>query len=499
MQNRWEISINGGPKLDGVNLNMAVHELGYVNRGAGSAAITFRRKADEPFLLNAGNGATPPDCVRLYRDGVCVWVGPVTKSRKIVQPSGLRHHHDIGDPWRILETTNFLYWYTRFAPTAQPCSQAGWQIARDVWAALPEAAKWAQIEPWQPSLQPIFYDEWMNTNGPFSNVLATLLQPSIMAATRWDFSTTPPTLKVMNQGDEVITLDVDRDCVSGSIDLAPRMDLVPAGVALMSQSSVEGFGPMEAVDYFVPGEPQSCLWPLTATAGSERVLTLLAPAKLTVADCQAGAARALYEALSHVIWEGQIIVNTQRCRFDVRPGATLNLASASGGDSYDPAWASMNAVVQRVTLDAMTNRLTIQVGSSGTLEPGDVFQRARNLFGMYPFNGMGATHQHHSSMVVTPGPGLGRLGSVAVRSLVNVTLGGGISVVAQAGVDGFAGTTAVDIAYPVDLFPAAFTVSLPASPTWGATVSMPSPGIIRISIATVPSASTFAEWTITVA
>jgi len=87
----------------------------------------------------------------------------------------------------------------------------------------------------------------------------------------------------------------------------------------------------------------------------------------------ADVAAKLYESWSELQYDGQIILVEEEVSGNFSPGRKLNL---SGGE---PAWASMNALVQQVDEDVDEGRTTITIGPPRHLGPDDLVTLLRSF------------------------------------------------------------------------------------------------------------------------
>jgi hypothetical protein len=85
-------------------------------------------------------------------------------------------------------------------------------------------------------------------------------------------------------------------------------------------------------------------------------------------EIPAGMAQGIYEGLAVLQYQGTFSVVERECETAVWPGDTLNITNGRA------EWATMKALVQRVTKDYGTGRTTITLGPAAHLSAGDLTQ-----------------------------------------------------------------------------------------------------------------------------
>jgi hypothetical protein len=172
----------------------------------------------------------------------------------------------------------------------------------------------------------------------------------------FDYSAAVPILNIQPRDLlAAVTLDALAGDYVAEFSLAPRNDLVPAGVTIIYQSSETGLD--DRVHTTITRDNAG------ATNGEGALVVTIDLAKDETAPT--GLAGAYWAALQTLPWEGTIKLLEENCTGQIRPGMVVNVSNGRA------AWAAMRAVVQGVTEDLFTGETTAELGAPEHLAPQD--------------------------------------------------------------------------------------------------------------------------------
>lgn len=203
-----------------------------------------------------------------------------------------------------------------------------------------------------------------------------------------DYSSGAPILRILRRSQlSAVQLDLDAgDVIEGLESLNSREDLVPAGVVItfvtQEVSTVDGeLSIRETRQTAGAGAGVGVIFATVdlANQGSDQAEQV--PPTLA-AD--------YYASINVLHWEGTLQLHERECSGQVQLGHRLNLANG------DPAWASMNAMVQGVTEELDRGVTTIETGPPDRLGVSD-FLAMQNQFRMRQPATAFADSQHNST------------------------------------------------------------------------------------------------------
>lgn len=389
------IAINGGRLMDVETHSIELLRLQEANLATGVLSLIVRRAPSEAALINDG------DTVAVYR-GLstgprCVFIGVAMPVLMSVTGDDFGHIHTIKGPGFYLEQDFFRK--TGPLPSQVATSSAMLNLL-NTWVAAVHSTRLALPAVWPSTIPDTWWNEWPGVVGPTMSTIQRLLAHQATAAAYWDYSGRLPRMVFINRGDERVTPDWQ---TVESVSLTYRSDLQPASVELYQHTSPQSYlGDMQDVDPIYLANDSTTFWPAGATKGDFGSVAFQ-PA-LLLEMLPSGPAKRIYDLLNDVPWEGSIVVQETDVALSFHPGQTVNLA---GCPSYNPAWATMDAVVQSVAYDFMQRKWTLAVGFHGG-GPASARQRLYDMLRMRPWlQFFSRLFPHGVAMVAAPLAGAG--------------------------------------------------------------------------------------------
>jgi hypothetical protein len=218
---------------------------------------------------------------------------------------------------------------------------------------------------------------------PCAEVIRRCLRWYRDAAVSWDYVPTIPVLKIKRRGEMVpAVIDLDERDRVASYNLTPRPDLVPRGVRFLfeytSTNTTTGAQFNTVVEQSAGIADDGHRVP---------VMTLrLSGSGDATEPVPAGLAALYFSSVSTMHWEGSIDLRETDPTGLLAVGNVLNL---QGGD---PAWETMAALIQSVTIDIGGRSTQASFGPAEQLGPQDFFDlvRVQTGFGGSGGSGTGA-------------------------------------------------------------------------------------------------------------
>lgn len=372
----YSITINNGPDLDAEAHLIEVLSITHHNLAQGSAQLMIRRKPSEAPLIASG------DWVAILRDGEVIFAGPASDPVKSCTGHDYGHMHLIRDPWFILE--NDFWRKLGDLPTQLAMTTSAYLLWRDFIRS--RHAGYLQVpDTWPSSLPNTWWNQWPLATAPSIVGLRRLFSHLWQAGARWDYGTTPPTLSMVNQGEDLVTLDAAQHDVQ-SVSLSLPLERQPANVELTgSIDSYPYLGDMYDISRIFAVYDDTTLWPPGAVPGAFGSVT--SPAmELEFENLAMYPAKCVYELLSAVHYEGSIVVAEKPGQtLSFRPGQTINLG---GSADYDPAWASMATLVQEAAYDAFDGVWRLRLGSAVSPTAHTALEALHDMMRVRPWNYM---------------------------------------------------------------------------------------------------------------
>lgn len=353
--------------------------------------------------------------VILWRDNVRWFHGWITQLPFAERAAGIRQEYIASGPWRWLDNTIFKqpHWVTTdpnqptlggsqrmvsklvlFQKSNGTKSNAGEQAQEVVdyaiakathyngGAALFSRGSFAEVNaeaPWE-----------TGRDLPCSEVLRRCMRWTRDAVAYWDYSGEIPELNVKRRASlTAAVLDIEDADRIADYSLTPRPDLVPRGVVLtyeQSISEINGEGADTGRQWTKYTEQR---FPADVDDGP-RVVTATLSLEGTGEGAEpipASLAQTYYESLATMPWEGSLRLLEADPTGIALVGNRLNL------DGGRAAWASMDAVVQRVAIDIAGRETVVEFGPADQLGPQEFLDQVRFQKGA-PSNGAGGSRNN---------------------------------------------------------------------------------------------------------
>lgn len=343
--------------------------------------------------------------VRLYRNGVGIFTGTV--SRRTVSADGTKqsHSYECLGPWWQLRRTIYRQ------PRAIFDSGFAALVAVSTSKITFGQNNWGQKQTTDLQISDICFVAASQNPGLFLQPSLPILVEPVLEEARdiscaaaiqrmlaytpdvvlsWDYSTTIPTMLIQRRS-ALPAVTIDRaggTLVGGLASLTARPDLVPPGVVFTFLRQEKN-----------PADPDGPLLTRTTvqTAGtSEGPGVIYATIELSLQGTDqaeavpAGLAAAYYTSMQDLHWEGVVTLQERQCSGLVGVGNRLNIANGNA------AWATMNAVVQDSEEDLFTGRTTLRLGPPEHLSPQDFAAMMERWRAGRPA-GPGAASQHNGT------------------------------------------------------------------------------------------------------
>jgi hypothetical protein len=337
--------------------------------------------------------------VILWRDNVRWFHGWITQLPYAERAAGIRQEYVASDPWYWLDKT--IYEQPRWVLVDPDQPNLGYAQVLSSRLNIFQSASGASSTAGQQAAEAvdyaIFYANLYNggvplfSRGDFSTVAAQApwetgrdlscaevlrrcLRWTRDAVTWWDHSGEIPVLQVQRRASltaaELAIDDADR---IAEYSLTPRPDLVPVGVVITyerTRMEVDGSGAQTGSQWT---QLVTQKYPLTTGKGP-RVVT----ATLTLSGAGDGAepvpsglAQNYYESLATMPWEGSLRLLEADPTGVAMVGNRLNF---TGGRT---AWETMDAVIQRVSIDIAARETVVEYGPAEQLGPQEFLDQVR--------------------------------------------------------------------------------------------------------------------------
>lgn len=375
----YSLSINGAAAVPAEDLGVQVVQRVQQTQGEDTCTLVWPRRTADTLPL------APGDYVQVLRDSTPFFRGRYEQPRTGMQPAAGSITTVLRGPWVELER-----WYAHRAyldPTPYDTSGPlqyfysthwtlfGWlhtpnppyQAVKDVLAeflgripgALGAASPYQFVAADLPGATTRPSADETVVDLKIADIVRRALRYLPDCAVWWDYSTTPPTLKMRRLGDETPVAIALGGPPLTSYQVSARRDMVPRAVVVRAEPIIPGqstyWGGITAKGAPNDGFPtQLDVYPSVPDWTGPDVMTItVSPAN--VADVPIiGFAQQLYESLQTLRLDGTLVL--QGVAGTVRPGSTF----AVTGD--DPVFAGATAWAQVVTDDLVRDTTTVQLG-----------------------------------------------------------------------------------------------------------------------------------------
>ncbi|MEO6004251.1 MAG: hypothetical protein ABIZ04_04585 [Opitutus sp.] len=195
-------------------------------------------------------------------------------------------------------------------------------------------------------------------------------------ATRFDYSTTPPTLYISRRPTATTrTIDLLAVSVGGLVEFAPMAadyDLVPSGVDVTFVGGVTN--PADGVRYALYNRITSTYLPSIDRSRLLRGTLFLAGSGTIDEEATPTAlAQAYADALSELFWNTTLTFAHVECPGTYRPGNLVNLTNGQ------TAWATAKAIIQAVTETPAKGLTVVECGRPPMLSTGTLAELQRRI------------------------------------------------------------------------------------------------------------------------